>query len=89
MKRSRLALRHPREERARMARKLAGSHYSEEASQQNPDPLNLISTYFQVVVPHLIAQNPRVMLSVFDQSQKPAVRAMRTAPTKAVAKEFT
>jgi hypothetical protein len=77
MQRSRWALRYFREQRREMVREYVGAHWSEEGSPKSV-PVNLIALYVSVVGKNLIAKNPRVMLSTFDQQNKPAVSAMQT-----------
>lgn len=70
----RLALRKPRSERTEMVRQFVGSHWSEEGTARAV-PVNLISLYVQIVGRSLIAKDPRVMLSTFEQSQRAVVEA--------------
>ena len=75
--RSRWVLRRFREERREAVRQYTGSHWSEEGAYKS-QPVNLLAQYVQIVGRSLIAKNPRVMLSTFDQGNKPAVAAMQT-----------
>lgn len=71
---ARTVLQYFREERARCVRHLAGNRYSTNAALKKTY-VNLISLYCNIVGRNLISKNPRVMLSTFDKSQKPAVSA--------------
>lgn len=83
MQRSRLTLRRYREERTHAVRQYCGYHYSEEGSSK-PQPVNLLALYVGIVSRQLIAKNPRVMLSVFNRSNKPIVSAMQTWANKEI-----
>jgi hypothetical protein len=75
MQQARLALRRFREERTDATRLFVGRHYSEEGSRQ-AQPVNMLAQYVSIIGRTLIAKNPRVMFSTFDQAMKPAVKAM-------------
>ena len=77
MRRSRLMLRYPREQRLRAVEQYAGAHWSEEGVQETV-PLNLLALYVAIVGRGLIAKNPRVMLSTFQKANKPTITAMNT-----------
>lgn len=69
-----------REERRFAVEQYTGPRYTDEGDYraQAQEPINLISQYISIVGRNLIAKNPRVMLSTFDRSNKPAVSAMQT-----------
>lgn len=77
MQRSRWVLRKFREERRESVRLYVGEHWSEEGAYR-AQPVNLIAQYVSIIGRTLIAKNPRVMLSTFDQGNKPAVAALQT-----------
>lgn len=77
MQRSRWVLRYFRETRREMVRQYVGFHWSEEGAYKQV-PVNLLALYVSIVGRGLIAKQPRVMLSTFDKSQKPAVNAMES-----------
>lgn len=77
MQRSRLVLQRPRENRFTMVRQYVGDNWSEEGARERIY-VNLISLYCRIVVAKLVANNPRVLLSVWDKTQKPTVNAMMT-----------
>ena len=68
-------LRRYREERREAVRAFVGHHWSEEGSTKRR-PVNLIAQYVTIVGRSLIAKNPRVMLSTFDPTVKPTVKAL-------------
>ena len=70
-----------RAERRELARRHAGTHWSDETDRR-ARPLNLISLYFRTVLPHLIAKNPRVDLSTFLKRSKPIASAMQAWANK-------
>lgn len=76
IQRSRYVLKKFREERFDAVKQYLGRHWSEEAATQNIVPVNLISLYCQIVGRSLIAKEPRVMLSTFEQGSKPTVSVM-------------
>lgn len=76
MRRSRLSDARGRQEVVSMVRQSVGNHYSEEGTSEEV-PVNLIALYLQIMRRSLVAQNPRVMLSTFQQQNKPAVAAMQ------------
>lgn len=53
-----------------------GSRWNDEGSDK-PVPVNLISLFAKSVVPKLVADNPRFMLSTYDRSAKAMVSAMQ------------
>ena len=61
-----------RQEHMRGIRRLAGNRYSPNAEAKKTY-LNLLSLATSIYTRSLISENPRVMLSTFDESQKPAV----------------
>jgi len=75
MQRDRWSLRRFRNERMRATRLYLGGHWSDEASWEK-QPVNLLSLYVQIVGRQLTPQEPRVLLSTFDQQNKPMVHAM-------------
>ena len=79
---SRLALRFPREARRRAVSHFAGSNWSEQNRERNP--VNMLSLYTSIVGRNLIAKNPRVLLSTFNRSARPAVKAMERWLNKAI-----
>lgn len=72
---SRMVMKRFREERAEAVRKYVGIHYSDNGSVEK-QPINLLANYVSIVGKSLIAQDPRVMLSVMAQEHKPMVSAM-------------
>lgn len=72
MQKSRLTLRDYREKRVEAVRQYVGSGWSEWGTDK-VNPINLLGLYVQIVGRSLIAKNPRVMLSTFEQSQKPTI----------------
>ncbi len=70
-----MALRRPRQERRRIIKQLVGHHYSDEGTAE-PVPVNLIAQYVSIVGRGLIAKNPRVSLTTFNQNAKAIVSAM-------------
>jgi hypothetical protein len=83
MQHARLVLRRCREERRFAVEQYVGAHWSEEGARKKV-PVNLLSLYVSVVGRNLIAKNPRVMLSTFDRSNKPAVNAMQDWANKEI-----
>jgi hypothetical protein len=77
LQKDRYVLRRFRQERMNAVRLYLGGHWSDEASYEK-QPVNLISLYCQIVGRSLIAKDPRVMLSTFDQQNKPIVHAMES-----------
>ncbi len=77
IRRSRLALRFPREARRDAVLQYVGSHYSEEGCAEDV-PINLLALYVSIVGRSLIAKNPRVMLSTFQRAAKPIAAAMES-----------
>lgn len=59
-----------------MVRQYVGRHWSENGSKEKV-PLNLIAHYVQVMSRHLVAKNPRVLLSTFKRQHKPTVYALQ------------
>lgn len=78
IRQARLALEHPRASLVRMVRAQAGPEWSSETSSDASRPVNLIELYKKIVLPNLISQNPRVLLSTFNAGGKPAVAAMQS-----------
>lgn len=74
---SRIALEYPRQKREQLVRATVGPGHSDETSTDMTRSVNLLDLFTKVVVPNLIAQNPRVLLSTWDNESKPAVRAMQ------------
>lgn len=74
---SRLMLRRYREERREAVRRYVGRHWSEDGYQAKTH-VNLIALWASILGRNLIAQNPRIMLSVFERQTKPVVAAMET-----------
>lgn len=66
----------PRSKREQLVRATVGPNWSDETSTDPSRPVNLLDLYGKVVVPNLAPQNPRVLLSTWDQESKPAVAAM-------------
>jgi hypothetical protein len=83
MHRARLVLRQWREERREMVRQYVGHHWGESSTREKV-PVNLLSLYTQIVGQHLIAKEPRVMLSTFHKEHRPAVTAMQAWTNKEV-----
>lgn len=63
-----------REEHVRVTRQLAGDRYSSNAANKRIY-VNLLSLYVKILVRNLISQNPRCMLSTFDDKQRASVSA--------------
>lgn len=76
MRKARKSLQPYRRERREAVREYVGTHYSDDAATKRV-PMNLLSLYISIVSRNLIAKNPRVMLSTFEHSRKPAVAAMQ------------
>lgn len=64
-----------RRNRRQAVEQFAGSHYGDNAAPVEV-PVNLIATYVDVMSRSLVSNNPRVMLSTFDEKQEVAVDGM-------------
>lgn len=80
---ARMGLRRVRDNRLEMVRETAGSYYAEEGAAKEV-PCNLMGLYTSIVGRKMMANNPRVMLSVADQGQKPIVSAMERWANKEI-----
>lgn len=85
MRASRQVLERFRVERYRAVMEYAGGHYSD-GGHPKKVPVNLISAYTQIVGRQLISKNPKVMLSTFNRTAKPAVAAMETWANRQIEK---
>ena len=83
MQSDRKVLQRARQNRVQAVRQYAGNNWIDE-TQREKIHVNLLSLYVQIVSRNLIAKNPRVMLSIFDRSQKPVVAAMQTWANKEI-----
>jgi len=74
---ARLALREYRINRLTAIQLYTGPRWSQDAATTiQPQPLNLLKLYCQIVVRNLVSHNPRVMMSTFDKTSKGVVAAM-------------
>jgi hypothetical protein len=85
MRASRLALQRFRDERREAVREYVGGHWSADGNAKKV-PVNLLSIYTQIVGRSLISKNPKVMLSTFNRSAKPAVSAMEAWANRQIEK---
>lgn len=76
MRQDRLALARFRTNRTAMVREYMGNNWNDDGTGREV-PVNLISLYASIMGRNLMPNNPRVLLSTFDQRQKPAVKAMQ------------
>jgi hypothetical protein len=74
---ARLALEQTRATRREHVRLYAGANWGNNSAPLR-QPVNLISQYVQIILRNLIAKNPQVMLSTFDKSKKPMVKASQS-----------
>lgn len=74
--RSRHATKYQRQIHRRAVEEYVGSNYSENGSDRDV-PVPLLSFYIGVMTRHLVAKNPKVMLSTLNRSDKPVVSAMQ------------
>lgn len=73
----RLVLGRYREERKEVIRRMAGQHFSDNASFKK-QPINLIAQYLQVVPPKIVSNNPRFLCTTTRKDCKPTVAAMQS-----------
>lgn len=85
IERDRLRLEDFRELQLEFVRKYAGKYYSQ-STDIAEQPVNLIAQYNDIVVRHLVASNPRVMLGISELQHKPTVAAMEKHTNKRLAK---
>lgn len=85
MKADRRSLERHRVQRRFAVEQYAGPNWLETNVIQSV-PVNLLAQYVAVLGQKLIAKNPRVMLSTFDRSNKPAVNAMNQWANKQIEK---
>lgn len=76
IKASRSSLEPFRRNRRNMVRQMVGSNWSDDGAPERV-PVNLIYQYVSIMARHLIAKNPRVMLTTFQKQAKPVVAAMK------------
>lgn len=76
IKKSRMALRFPRESRVDMARQFANARWSEEGSRLTR-PLNVIKLFCDIVGRAMAAKEPRFMQSTMDRQHQPAVKMLQ------------
>jgi hypothetical protein len=81
---SRNSLEFFRDQRLRIARLVAGGHWSEEAGR-SIQPVNLLWNYQNVISRNLVAKNPRVLLTTPVKGDKPAVSSMQAWANRKVA----
>jgi hypothetical protein len=77
LQRSRYVLKRFREERMEAVRDYIGHHWSEE-SKPKEVPLNLIALYVNTMASSLVPQDPRTLLSTFDQAHKALINVMQS-----------
>lgn len=75
MRQDRLDLQSFRVNRKNLVDEYRGNNWGSGIGRERP--LNMTALYASIMGRNLIAKNPRVMLSTFDVSQKPAVKAMQ------------
>src|SRR5947209_1673515 len=75
LRRDRLVLRRPRENRREMVRQFVGQRWSEDGTDR-PVPVNLIALYVGVILTHLIAKEPRFTASTDDPEGRAAVEVL-------------
>lgn len=77
----------PRTKREELVRAMAGPNWSDETSTDMTRPVNLLDLFAKVIIPSLIAQNPRVLLSTWQTAAKPAVNAMQAILNQQIYKQ--